>query len=141
MMTIALSTNIPIATINAPREMRWRVVPKVNKIGNESAIVNINPKPIITPLRSPILNISTRITIATDSTRFHMKELMASSTLSGWKKTLSVSMPAGTCFITSASLRSTALPTSGTIASASIARQMASAGCPERKKPLRCGSA
>ena len=29
--------------------MRWRVVPRVNKIGNEAAMVSTSPRPIITP--------------------------------------------------------------------------------------------
>jgi len=89
-MTTALSTSIPIATMNAPNEIRCKVVPHSNRMGNETATVNTSPKPIITPLRKPIVKISTRMTIATDSTRFHMKEEIASSTLSGWKNIFSV---------------------------------------------------
>ena len=139
MMTMALSTSIPIATINAPREMRCSVVPHTNNIGKERAMVSISPKPMMTPLRNPMVKTSTRITISTDSTRLTMKELTASSTLSGWKKIFSVAMPAGIRCITSASRRSTSLPTSGTMASASMATQMANAGLPSTKKPFRWG--
>ena len=141
MMTMALSTSMPIATMNAPREMRCNVVPHTNNIGKERAMVSISPKPMMTPLRNPMVKTSTRITISTDSARLTMKELTASSTLSGWKKIFSVCMPAGIRSITSARRRSTSLPTSGTMASCSMARQMASAGRPSTKKPLRCGSA
>ena len=83
MITIALSTSIPIATINAPNDMRCNVVPMLNKIGNETAIVSIRPNPIMKPLRNPMVNINTNMTITTDSSRLTMNELMASSTLSG----------------------------------------------------------
>ena len=70
-----------------------------------------------------------------------MNDEMASSTLSGWKKILSVENPAGRLFMASASRASTALPTSGTMADDSMAMQMASAGLPSTKKPLRWGEA
>ena len=140
MMTMALSTNIPIATMKAPNEMRCKVVPHINSMGNDTAMVNTRPKPMMAPLRNPIVNTSTRITINTDSSRFSMNEWMASSTLSGWKNIFSVSIPAGTRSITLSNLASTNFPTSGTIASDSMAKQMANAGLPSTKKPFFCGS-
>ena len=84
MMTMALSTSIPIATMKAPSEMRCSVVPHSSRMGNDTAMVSTSPKPMMAPLRKPIVKTSTRMTMATDSTRFHMKELMAWSTFSGW---------------------------------------------------------
>ena len=120
--------------------MRCKVVPHISRIGKDTATVSTSPKPIISPLRNPIVKISTRTTISTDSRRFHIKDEIASSTLSGWKNIFSVCIPAGTFFMASASRASTDLPTSGTMADDSRAMQMARAGLPSTKKPLRCGS-
>ena len=127
--------------MKAPKEIRCRVVPKVKRIGNETEMVKIKPKPMINPLRKPIVKIKAMITIKTDSTKFTMKELIAVVTLSGWKKIFSVYIPAGTRCIVSANFASTNSPTSGTIASACIAKQIAIAGLPFTKKPYVCGSA
>ena len=137
---MALSTSIPIAIIKAPNEIRCNVVPHISRIGKEPAIVNTRPAPIINPLRRPIVKMRAMITIRTDSTKLTMKELIASSTLSGWKKIFSISIPAGTLGMISFSLASTAFPTSGTIASFSIEIQIASACSPSTKKPFSCGS-
>ena len=136
-ITTALSTSIPIAMMNAPNEIRCNVVPITSRIGNDTATVSTSPKPMMTPLRNPIVKTSTRITIRTDSSKFSMKDEMAALTLSGWKKILSIVNPAGRVFSKLASLSSTALPTSGTIASSSIAAQMANAGSLSTKNPLR----
>ena len=90
MITTALSTSMPMATMKAPSEMRCSVVPHVSRIGNETATVSTSPKPMISPLRKPMVKISTRMTITTDSSRFHMNDEMACETLSGWKKIFSV---------------------------------------------------
>ena len=121
--------------------MRCNVVPHMSRMGNEMHTVSTRPKPMMSPLRHPIVKMSTRMTITTDSTRFHMNDEMASSTLSGWKNILSVAKPAGKFFMASASRASTARPTSGTMADDSMAMQMARAGFPSTKKPLRCGEA
>ena len=139
--TILLSTSIPIAMMKAPKEIRCNVVPICISKGKDAAIVKTNPVPIITPPRHPIENTNSRITMSTDSTRFRRKELIASFTLSGWKKIFSVVIPAGMFSNTSASFWSAALPTSGTTTSSSIAMQIARAGLPLTKNPLRCGEA
>ena len=126
--------------MKAPSEMRCSVVPQASSMGNDTATVRISPTPMIMPLRSPIVKMSTKMTIATDSTRLSMKDDMAASTLSGWKKIFSVSKPAGTFFMTSARRLSTARPTSGTMADDSMATHIASAGSRPTKNPLRCGS-
>ena len=95
MMTMALSTSMPIATIKAPRDMRCRVLPIMSRMGKVTAMVSTSPKPMMRPLRKPMVNISTMMTISTDSSRLSMKPLMASLTLSGWKKIFSVVIPAG----------------------------------------------
>ena len=57
-----------MAMIKAPKEIRCRVVPNVNRIGKETAMVRIKPNPMIKPLRKPIVKIKAMITIKTDST-------------------------------------------------------------------------
>ena len=89
MTTMALSTNIPMATIKAPREIRCKVPPAASKMGKVAKMVSSNPVPMITPLRKPMKTISTTITITTDARRFHIKPSTALFTKSGWKNTLS----------------------------------------------------
>ncbi|OQC34181.1 MAG: hypothetical protein BWX65_00551 [Bacteroidetes bacterium ADurb.Bin057] len=81
--TIALSTNIPIATINAPSDMRWSVPSKASSTGKVVKTVRTSPEPMITPLLKPMVNISTSITMTTETTKFNIKSLIAVCTFSG----------------------------------------------------------
>ncbi len=63
--------------------MRCKVPPVASKTGNVAKIVSTRPVPIINPLRNPIETISTRITITTEATKFHIKPLTAVFTISG----------------------------------------------------------
>ena len=141
MMTMELSTSMPMAMMNAPREMRCSVLPATRRMGKVMAMVSTRPVPMISPLRKPMVNISTMMTMRTDSSRFIMKPLTASFTLSGWKNIFSIVRPTGTSFMVSSTFASTALPTSGTMTLSFIATQMARAGLPSTKKPRVCGSA
>ena len=95
MITIALSTSIPIATINEAKDTRCNVPCIMYKTSNEPSTTITSPAPIIYPLRNPMKSITTRITITTDSIRLTMKTFMALFTRVGWKKTFWKSIPAG----------------------------------------------
>ncbi len=120
--------------------MRWRVVPRVNKIGNEAAMVSTSPRPIITPALKPIAKTRTIITISTDSRRLTRKILIAESTLSGWKNIFSMLKPTGISAIIAFTFLSTILPTSGTTTLSSSATHIARAASPSTKKAPVCGS-
>ena len=81
--TMALSTNIPIARIIAANETRCRGRPMANITIKVPMMVKTKPLEISKPERSPIANISTTITIPTDTARFNIKFRTASSTRSG----------------------------------------------------------
>ncbi len=140
-MTTELSTSIPMATMNAPRDMRCSVVPRCSSIGNDSATVRTRPRPMIIPLRHPIAKTRRTMTMSTDSSRLIMNDDMASLTLSGWKNIFSTSIPAGKRCMTSAMRRSIALPTSGTMALFSRVMVNVSAGSPFTKKIFPAGVA
>ena len=95
MMTIALSTSMPMATMNEASDTRWSVPPNMLSTTNVPNTMTTRLVPMMTPLRNPMANISTTITISTDSTRLIMKLDSESLTRSGWKNTLLNSMPAG----------------------------------------------
>ena len=82
-MTMALSTSIPIAKINAPSDTRCKVPSNPFNTNNEPSTIVKRLKPMITPDLKPIVKISTMITMAMDSMRFTMKVEMASDTRSG----------------------------------------------------------
>ena len=87
-ITMALSTNIPIARMNAPSETRCIVPPAAERNRNEPQTVISRLIPMIIPLLMPIANIRMRITMAIDSIRLMRNVPRASFTLSGWKNTL-----------------------------------------------------
>ncbi len=79
-MTIALSTSMPSAIINAPRETRCRLIsPRRIKMKVPST-VNNSTVPISKPLRKPMVSSNAIITMATASTRFSRKSLTEFST-------------------------------------------------------------
>ena len=95
---------------------------------------------MMTPLRKPMVSISSRMTITMDSIRLTMKVLMELPTISGWKNTLWNSMPAGTdSALISSSRASTSLPIlmMSVPDSAEMSRPMA--GCPSYFMELRTG--
>ena len=126
--TTALSTSIPIATMNAPNDMRCNVPPVISNTGKVINTVKISPAPIISPPLMPIVRISTSTTMTTDITRFQLKEPIAFDTLSGWKYIFSYSNPAGNRSWSSVIRASTSLPTSVTTTPGSIETQRAIAG-------------
>ena len=82
-ITIALSTSIPIATINEASETRGNVPCIMYSKSNEPNTTITRPAPMIYPLRNPMKSMTTKITITTDSIRFTMKTLIALFTRAG----------------------------------------------------------
>lgn len=72
-MTIALSTSIPIARMNAASETRCIVPPVIPSSRNVPMTIVSRLNPMITPLRNPIVIIRIAMTINTDSTRLMKK--------------------------------------------------------------------
>ena len=95
--TMALSTSMPSAIISAPREIRSSAT-SIGAIKMKvPAIVTISTKPISMPLRSPMKNSSTIMTMATASSKLITKPLMATVTASDCIDTIPASMPTGSC--------------------------------------------
>ena len=84
MMTIALSTNIPIARTNAASDTRCIVPPAVYRNINEPKTVTTRLIPIMTPLLNPIATIRMSTTMMTDSIRLMMNVPNEAPTRSGW---------------------------------------------------------
>ncbi len=82
-MTIALSTNIPIAKINEPSDTRCSVPPNILRKSSDPNTVTNSVTPNSTPLRIPIANINTTTTIKIDSSKLIKKLSIATLTLSG----------------------------------------------------------
>ena len=80
-MTMALSTSIPSAMMNAPRLMRSSRMPIHFMTISDAMTVTTSTTPMSTPLRSPIATSSTATTMITDSTRLIMNPLTAACTL------------------------------------------------------------
>ena len=78
--TIALSTSIPRAIINAPKETRSSITPKEFIKIKVARIVTKRTLPMIKPLRNPIKTNNTKTTIATASIKFIINEEIAFST-------------------------------------------------------------
>ena len=93
--TMALSTSMPRAMIRAPSEMRSRATPMGARKMKLPAMVNSNTKPISRPLRSPMNNSSTTMTMATACIRLTRKPRMAVLTASDCTETRPKSMPTG----------------------------------------------
>jgi hypothetical protein len=89
------STIIERAKISDERETRCNV--PSNKFSTTSDPKTVTPmtNACITPLRKPIVSISTPITITMAANRLSMKVFKAVFTLSGWKNILWTSIPAG----------------------------------------------
>ena len=83
-MTIALSTSIPIASTKAANDTRCMVPPVVPSTRKEPKTMTTRLAPMMSPLRKPIVNISTMTTISTDSIRLSTNWPNDSVTRSGW---------------------------------------------------------
>ena len=94
-MTMALSTSIPSAMMNAPSEMRSKMRPISFITATVAKTVRSRIAPMRTPLRIPMVKRRTAITITTDSTRFTTKPFTASSTVEAWCETMPNSIPIG----------------------------------------------
>ena len=82
-ITIALSTNIPIAKMNDANDTRCIEPSKYPSSRNVPTTIVSRLKPIIRPLLSPIVSISTTTTITIDSNRLTKNVIRASVTRSG----------------------------------------------------------
>ena len=65
-MTMELSTSIPIAMMSAPREMRWSVMSITYMKRSVPEMISTSIKPMITPLWTPMKITRRPTTIATD---------------------------------------------------------------------------
>ena len=83
-ITMALSTSIPIARINAASDTRCMEPSIMPNNKNEPITVTIRLVPMITPLLKPMTSINIATTITTDSIRLMKKVARASVTRSGW---------------------------------------------------------
>ena len=72
-MTMALSTSIPMARMNAAKDTRCNVPSKPLRTRNEPKTMTANDMPSITPDLNPMKKISTTTTITTDSSRLIRK--------------------------------------------------------------------
>ncbi|MNQ87527.1 hypothetical protein D3C85_1027530 [compost metagenome] len=95
--TMALSTSMPSAMINAPSEIRSSATPIGSRNRKEPAMVNSSTKPISSPLRRPMNSSRTATTMATASSRLSTKPEMAVVTASDCRDTMPNSMPTGRC--------------------------------------------
>ena len=82
-ITMALSTSIPIASTNAAKDTRCIVPPANSKNRNEPNTVTTRLIPMITPLLKPIANIKMSTTIITDSIKLITNVPNESPTRSG----------------------------------------------------------
>ena len=79
-ITMALSTSIPIAMIRAPRLIRSIAIPKTDMKNSVTNTVSPSVVPTTRPARQPIVIISAPTTMATDIARLRRKLETASST-------------------------------------------------------------
>ena len=82
-MTMALSTSIPIARINAPKDTRCILPSAIPRSRKEPMTITMRDMPMIMPLLMPITSMSIAITITTDSMRLMKNVESASVTRSG----------------------------------------------------------
>ena len=78
--TMALSTSIPMAMINAPRLIRSISMEKIPMKNSVPTTVNNRVEPTTTAARHPMNSASTITTMLTDMARFTRKSLDAFST-------------------------------------------------------------
>ena len=79
-MTMALSTSIPIAMIRAPRLIRSICIPNTDMKNSVEKTVSPRVEPTTRPARQPMVSISAPTTIATDCPRLTRKLETDSST-------------------------------------------------------------
>ena len=94
-ITMALSTSIPIARIRAPSDTRCMVPSSPARKVSEPSTISTRLMPMMMPLRMPMNIMSTTITMATDSMRLSTNVPSDAPTRSGWKNTLWHSTPVG----------------------------------------------
>ena len=82
-MTMALSTSIPIANMNVANDTRCIDPSNTPRNRNEPITIVRRLTPMITPLRNPIVSINMTKTIIMDSIKFTKNDDKASVTLSG----------------------------------------------------------
>ena len=82
--TMALSTSMPSAMINAPREMRCIAMPSRYIAISVPATVSSRMLPTMRPLRRPMKITSTMTTMTRAATRFATKPSTANRTESDW---------------------------------------------------------
>ncbi len=139
--TIALSTIMPMAMINAPSEIRCRSMPMMAITMNEPRIGNTSPlMPMMIPARMPIVTASSASTITTDSSTLIIKAEIESLTWSDCQEIRSTPMPTGRSATSSASRRSIACPTRTTFSPEPGASAIAMACRPLWRKSWLGGS-
>ena len=77
---MALSTSMPIAIINAPSEMRCRLIPSIAINAIVPSTVSSRTLPTTVPARQPIKRHSAPTTVTTDNVRLRKNVLIASLT-------------------------------------------------------------
>ena len=94
-VVIASSTSRVSAMISAPREMRWRSMPKTDISGKTMASVSGMDSATIEPARRPSAMKDTAMMIRIACQRLSVKSPIASSTVTDWSATRMGSMPMG----------------------------------------------
>jgi len=130
--TMALSTSMPRAMIRAPREMRSRTTPCIFRKMKLPQIVKSRMNPISSPLRSPMNNRSTTITMTMASARLITKPLMAVVTASDCMEITPNSMPTGICSINSRMRTLSASPMVTTLPPATVEMPRPTASLPSK---------
>ena len=138
--TIALSTIMPMAIINAPSDMRCKSIPIMAMGMNVARMVRTRAVPMIIPIRRPDGITSTARTMATASAKLIIKPLMDSLTSSDCQAMRVSSIPTGSVGINSSNLFSILLPVSTTFPPETLANWIAMAGLPSRRMSSRGGS-
>ena len=114
-MTMALSTSIPSAMMNAPRLIRSNRMPRFCMISTVLITVTTSTTPISTPLCIPMVSNRTATTMTTASIRLTRKPPTATFTLSAWCEITPNSMPMGVSARSSSRRRSMASPITTTL--------------------------
>jgi len=128
--TMALSTSMPSAMINAPSEMRSRATSHGPMKMNVPQMVSARMAPMMSPLRRPMNTSSTTMTMATAWTRLTRKPSIAVVTASDCSEMMPNSMPNGMRGRSSLARFSMASPMVTTLPPLTVEMPMPMAGCP-----------
>ena len=139
-ITIALSTSMPSAMISAPSDIRSRLTLAMLMKMKLPQIVRKRMNPISRPLRSPMKNSSTTITMATACKRLTTKLEIAVSTASDCIAITPNSMPSGISGASSVRRCFSLSPIATTLPPATVDMPMPIAGSPSKRSRSLGGS-